>query len=310
LSGSLIGAEHTRCLRPTIYPFADALDVAAASDERRCLSAARLSGVATVLLVAVYVLAVSSGAVRELERSVLEESPYSLHDLLVGLVIVIVNPVTVTLAGLLAMRHAFRADGLRAAAGIAIVILGTILSAQGLKAGLGALDPFGSEARRALGRAFFPSGHAAAAMTVALIAVRTASAQQRRTVALVAAAAVGGYGTLLFTSDNHHPLDVIGGVLLSVAWSVALVALWPVRDRRDAAPARSLRSTLASAGLARAAVALAAAVVVGAIALQLADLRPWRPLMLLSALVITLTTFALLLAFERTLVHPTPGLPR
>lgn len=49
-------------------------------------------------------------------------------------------------------------------------IAGAVLAAQVLKLGLGRVDLLGGEARRSLGAAFFPSGHATAVMALALAA--------------------------------------------------------------------------------------------------------------------------------------------
>jgi len=252
----------------------------------------RLSVVAALLASAVYAVALGTSFGRELDTSVLEQTPRAAEVVLNALTFVIVNPLTV-LPGLAATRQAFREGGGRAAAGIGLALAGTILGAQGLESALGALDPFGGEERRALGSSFFPSGHAAIVMTLSLIVVRAAPPARRRTIALVAGVAAGFLGSLIFAGDNHYPSDVVGGALLASAWTAAVVARWP-----GLAVASGPHGRAAAAGRARMLPVIAVtAGCLTAVALI------WRPLLVTTAMLLTLTTVALAVAFERSLSH-------
>jgi membrane-associated phospholipid phosphatase len=113
----------------------------------------------------------------------------------------------------------------------------------------------------------WPSGHATAAMMVALSAVLVSPPLLRPLAALLgsALAVAVSYSILILTL--HYPSDVLGGFLVSGTWmSLTLAALWS--SERRLVPQHSidegaagLRSALAPAALA--AAGLAAAVVTG-----------------------------------------------
>jgi hypothetical protein len=261
----------------------------------------RLSATATLLAAAVYVFAVGTHWGRELDRSVLRENPVHLHHFFAAIVIVVVNPVTVALAGLAAIRHACRVGGTRAATGIAIVLLGPVLTARGVKAALGAIDPLGGEGYRALGGAFFPSGHAAVAMTLVVIVVCAATPRHRRWVAVIAGTVAGAYGSLIFASVGHHALDVVGGALLAVGWAAAVVAWCPELGVMHNTPEHE-GITWSRAPLRRVAFVFAFVFVL-VCALTVGGLLPLRALLVGFVILVTLTTLALALAFERALAH-------
>jgi membrane-associated phospholipid phosphatase len=98
-----------------------------------------------------------------------------------------------------------------------------------------------------LGPEALPSGHATAAMSLALAGVLAAPRRAR-----VAAAAVGsllalGVGASVITWGWHFPSDVVAGYLLATGWALVLVAGLYEADRRHPASRRLTRTALARA---------------------------------------------------------------
>jgi len=122
----------------------------------------------------------------------------------------------------------------RTALAIAVVLAFAPLSAEVLKP----LLTHGSAGYRGtrLGISSWPSGHATAALTLALCAVLAAPPRWRAVTATIGIlfAAVAGAGLLILA--KHMPSDVVGGYLLATMWvALAVAALraaalrWPVR---------------------------------------------------------------------------------
>jgi membrane-associated phospholipid phosphatase len=75
--------------------------------------------------------------------------------------------------------------------------------------------------------ASWPSGHATAAMTVALCAVLVAPRRLRPLVALLGTGLAVGVSYSILVLGWHFPTDVLGGFLVAGGWvSLALAALW------------------------------------------------------------------------------------
>jgi membrane-associated phospholipid phosphatase len=93
-----------------------------------------------------------------------------------------------------------------------------------------------------VGAASFPSGHATAAMSIALAAVIVAPPRLRLTVAPIAAAYPLAVSSSILILGWHFPSDVLGGILVAAAFAFASVALCrAIAGRRsDATPARQL----------------------------------------------------------------------
>jgi membrane-associated phospholipid phosphatase len=134
-------------------------------------------------------------------------------------------------AAVVAMRR-----GRRDLAFVAIATLaGANLTTTVLKPLLGRTDPLGGEAARKIVEASFPSGHATAAMSLALVAVIVAPRAWRPWVAAIAAgyAACVGVGLVLLVA--HYPSDVVGGYLVAAGWAGAMSAI-ALRHRESSAP--------------------------------------------------------------------------
>jgi membrane-associated phospholipid phosphatase len=103
-------------------------------------------------------------------------------------------------------RQAVAAVALVTAANVTTQVLKVALAHPRVQPALGG-DPLGPEA--------FPSGHATAAMSIALAAVLVAPARWRPAVAAVATAYVVGVCTSLLVLVWHFPSDVVGGLLVA-----------------------------------------------------------------------------------------------
>ncbi len=107
----------------------------------------------------------------------------------------------------------------------------------------------------------WPSGHATAAMTLALCAVLVAGPRWRPVAAVGGGLFALGVGYAVMVLHWHYPSDVLGGYLVAGAWTSLAVAALAVLERREPEPAPA--SSLGAAfGL-----AVATAAVVGAVVL-------------------------------------------
>ena len=126
--------------------------------------------------------------------------------------------------------------------------------------------------------AAFPSGHATAAMTLALCGLLVAPARLRPLAALIGAVFALAVSYSVVALGWHFPSDVAGGFLVATGWALVIIAAirlaarrWPERTVRDGARAALERATdrAAEAGLAAALGALALVGGLGAVAVLL-----------------------------------------
>lgn len=122
--------------------------------------------------------------------------------------------------------------------------------------------------------ASWPSGHATAAMSLALTSVLAAPGRLRPAFAVLGAAFAVAVSYSFLTLGWHYPSDVFGGFLVAATWTLAVVAALLSAEQRPARPVTepprvsrgtrvSLRAALAPPGAALlGAVALACAVAV------------------------------------------------
>ena len=116
----------------------------------------------------------------------------------------------------------------------------------------------------------WPSGHATAAMSLALGLVLAAPARRRPVAAALGTLFAVGVSYSFLTLGWHYPSDVLGGFLVAVTWTELLVAGVVIADiRRARQPEPSARQPVPlRTALAAAAVAVAgAAAVVGVVVL-------------------------------------------
>jgi len=172
-----------------------------------------------------------------------------------------VHVATIALAACLAALVALR----RRRGDLAMVAIATVaganLTTHLLKPLLAGADPFGGEEARAV-EASFPSGHATAAMSLALVAVIAAPRRWRGWVALGAAAYAACVGVGLVLGVSHYPSDVAGGYLVATAWAAATAAI--AVHRRESRELEPAAPSPPSPAFGVAAIAGLALVIVGA----------------------------------------------
>jgi membrane-associated phospholipid phosphatase len=125
------------------------------------------------------------------------------------------------------------------AGAVAVLLLGTGATTHLAKHALSTprvsqwLGPWGQ-----VGNATFPSGHATAAMTLALCGVLVSPPAHRATVALFggAFAIAVGYATLALTW--HYPSDVVAGYLVAGLWVSLTIAVLQRVEHAEPEPAR------------------------------------------------------------------------
>jgi len=126
----------------------------------------------------------------------------------------------------------------RLALAIAVVAPLAPLSAEVLKPLLA--HPHAYAGLKDITAASWPSGHATAAMTLALCAVLVVPVSVRPLVAALGTCFVFGVGLSLLILAWHMPSDVFGGYLLAALWvSLAVAAVRRVERRRSFARGRA-----------------------------------------------------------------------
>jgi len=202
------------------------------------------------------------------------------------------NPAQVATITLALAAFALLRGRPRLAVGVLALVAATSVSGQALKALLAHMRfpaifdyPVGPEA--------LPSGHATAAMTVALCAVLVAPPALRVVTALLGGAFAAAVGYAVLVLGWHFPSDVLGGFLMAGTWTALAVAGLRVVERRPAAegPA-SARDPAVGIGVAAGAM-VAAAVVAAAPGDRIALYASERPTLVVGALVIAALAGAL-----------------
>jgi membrane-associated phospholipid phosphatase len=151
-------------------------------------------------------------------------------------------------ASLLIAAIAFARGRVRLGAAALVAIAGANVSTQILKPLLGDADPLATDAARALPAAF-PSGHATVAMSVALGLVLVAPAAYRPLAALAGAGYAAGMGVALLALGWHYASDVAGGYLMATAWTAAAGAVALRWDPERASATRVRRGAVGAAVL-------------------------------------------------------------
>ena len=160
----------------------------------------------------------------------------------------------------------------RLAIAIAAVLLGANVTTQLLKPLLAhprAAWVLGG--RAPVAAASWPSGHATAAMSLALTSVLVAPGRLRPVVAALGAAFAVAVSYSFLALGWHYPSDVFGGFLVAATWTVAVVATLLGAEERRVRSAPHPRSVTPAARVSlRDALAPPGAAVLGAVALACA----------------------------------------
>jgi len=234
------------------------------------------------LLSLVYVFALGTGPGRAADRHTLLNGPagprwQEVHDASSHLVHTIdVSSLVLAAVAIVGIALVRRLPGHAIAA--AVTIVGAVGTTEVLKPGLGALDPLGENADRAIGSSF-PSGHATVAMSVTLALLVVVPPAWRPAAAVLAALYSGVVGIGLVLLGAHFPSDVAGGYLVACAWASAAcagLAEWTRRHPEvDAVPGSRAIAAGATAALS---VAFAIVLLVALAAVRSTDLGKLEPL--------------------------------
>jgi membrane-associated phospholipid phosphatase len=170
----------------------------------------------------------------------------------------LLDPLVVLFWGLALVLFALARRRGREALAVCVIFVAAPLSADFLKPLLAHSHPNAGPIH--IGAASWPSGHATAAMALALCAALVAPRRLRPLVGAVGAAFAAAVGCALLIRAWHMPSDVLGGYLLAGLWAaVAVTCLraaerrWPRRHLREAATfsAGGSRPTVSAAGQGR-----------------------------------------------------------
>ena len=134
----------------------------------------------------------------------------------------------------------------RVAVTVVALVAATSISSQVLKALL-AHPRFPPIFTYAVGPEALPSGHATAAMSLALAGVLAVPRRARPFAALLGSLLALGVGGAVIAVGWHFPSDVIAGYLLATGWALALTAALYEADRRFPARERWMTSGIARA---------------------------------------------------------------
>jgi membrane-associated phospholipid phosphatase len=174
------------------------------------------------------------------------------------------DPLPYVLLGAALVALALARGRPRVALAVPVVLAGAALTTQVLKPLLADARVCDCLADTRVAAASWPSGHATAAMALALCAVLVVPPSWRPTMAVFGAGVAVSVSYALLTLGWHFPTDVLGGYLVAAFWmSGALAALWAAGERW---PARSGREAAVRWGAALAPAGASALVPVFAVA--------------------------------------------
>lgn len=134
-----------------------------------------------------------------------------------------VNPKPFAVVALILVAIAFIRRYLFLGLAVGAMLLSANATTQILKPLLA--NPRGTVGEYSVAAEAFPSGHATAAMSLALAAVMVAPARLRPLVGCVGAAFALAVGFAIVSLDWHFPSDVAGGYLVATAWCFATFAV-------------------------------------------------------------------------------------
>jgi membrane-associated phospholipid phosphatase len=185
------------------------------------------------------------------------------------------NPAAVGLIGLGIGTLALARGRPRVALAVVALLAATSISSQVLKALLAHPRPSEFSDVAKVNAAAFPSGHATAAMAIALALVMATPARLRPLAAFVGVGFALVVGFAVLVDGGHFPSDVLGGYLLAAGWTFVIAAAvrladlrWPERSGRGAAAATLRGAAEGVAALGLGALALGGTLLVGLVAVS------------------------------------------
>jgi len=211
-------------------------------DRRRELPPLATAAACALGIVVVGLLALVSDAGHERDSAILYGFSLLWRDSTdepLRLIARIPDPVPYAILGIACIGVALARRRYWRAGAVAVLLVGTGATTHLAKHALSTprvsqwLGPWGQ-----VGNATFPSGHATAAMTLALCAVLVSPPAHRATVALFggAFAIAVGYATLALTW--HYPSDVVAGYLVAGFWVSLAIAVLQRVEHAEPEPAR------------------------------------------------------------------------
>ncbi len=208
----------------------------------------RLSNLAILAVLAcvvVYVIALGTHFGLRLDRAALPHGAFHnprwerAHTAL-QVIVESISVATLAIVGAAAIVVALRRGRRDLALAAAAILIGANLTAAVLKPLLGLADPLGGDALRYHAGAY-PSGHATAAMSLAMVTVLVVPRQWRMAVAAAASTYVAAVGVGLVALVWHQASDVVGGYLVSVAWAAGVASVVASARERQAPPRLAAR---------------------------------------------------------------------
>jgi membrane-associated phospholipid phosphatase len=199
----------------------------------RAAGALRVAGACALALSLVWAIAelIPAAQVRDailLRHFTLFSGPHV--DATAKLVLHVLNPLPLALWGLALVLFALARRRRREALAVALVIALAPFSADMLKPLLA--HSHASAGGVYIPAASWPSGHAAAALTLALCAVLVAPRRARLLVGVAGAGFALAVGFALLVAAWHMPSDVLGGYLMAALWIALAVAALRAAERR------------------------------------------------------------------------------
>ena len=144
----------------------------------------------------------------------------------------ICDPIEYTVLVGLVLFLVYRARGPRVTAASVFLLLGAVGSAEVLKPMLAYLRDPHPPGHHLVSAASFPSGHAAASMSLAAVVVIAAPRTHRMLAAVLGALFTLAVSFSILVLEWHYPSDVLGGYLLATSWClVTLAALRTAAER-------------------------------------------------------------------------------
>jgi membrane-associated phospholipid phosphatase len=195
------------------------------------------------------------------------------------------DPVPYALAGALLIAVALVRGRRRLAVALPFVLLGSAVATQAVKhvSSSSRLDAFLRAHYVHISEASWPSGHATAAMTLALCATLVAPVAWRPLVGALGALYAIAVSFSILALSLHFPSDVLGGYLMAMLWvlvAIAVLAALEARAPEEVRPRDVVPSLVVAGG--------AAAVGVAAIATRPDVLADQTTFVVLAALVAAL----------------------
>lgn len=165
------------------------------------------------------------------------------------------------LAGVAVIAAALIRKGLRTAAAVGLLLVGANVTTQLLKVLLAHHRDIESIGLTRIRDAAFPSGHATAAMSLALAILIVVPRAYRPLAAALGALFTVAVSFSILVLAWHFPSDVVGGYLVATAWGLTASAALQYVNERWPLPGsvrEVARGAVSTAAIARAGLALAA----------------------------------------------------